>query len=136
MTTGRTYSPTLRSGRLSLSKVFDPPSGTAVVGRPLANFTFALNYIVSGLEPWSYHVFNILVHMLAACFLFGMAKRLFSTQALSRFNTHATSLALVVASLWALHPIRTMAVTYVSQLLESLMALFFSQGIWTRLRKA
>jgi len=43
-----------------------------VSGRPLANLTLAVNYALSGTHTWSYHAFNLLVHMLAALTLFGV----------------------------------------------------------------
>ena len=38
--------------------------------RPVVVTSYALNYAVSGLEPWSYHAFNLLVHLLSALLVF------------------------------------------------------------------
>jgi len=56
-------------------RTLSPPPEMTVSGRPLANLTLAVNYAVSGTKPWSYHVFNLLVHMLAALTLFGVVRR-------------------------------------------------------------
>ena len=52
-----------------------PPAEMTVSGRPLANLTLAVNYALSGTHTWSYHAFNLLVHMLAALTLFGVVRR-------------------------------------------------------------
>ena len=52
-----------------------PPSDTTVTGRPLANFTLALNYALSGTRVWSYHALNLLIHCLAGLTLFGVVRR-------------------------------------------------------------
>src|SRR4051812_36122102 len=43
---------------------FSPPAGDGITvsGRPLLNFTFALNYALSGGAVWSYHAGNLLIH--------------------------------------------------------------------------
>ena len=56
-------------------EVFSPPGDLTVSGRPLANLTLAINYALSGTNTWSYHAFNLLVHMLAALTLFGVVRR-------------------------------------------------------------
>jgi len=105
---------------------FLPPSGTTVGGRPLANFTLAINYALSGSDPWSYHALNIFIHVLSAATLFGVVCRTLARPALKgRFARDAAALALAVAVLWSLHPLQTEAVTYVIQRVESLMGLFY-----------
>jgi tetratricopeptide (TPR) repeat protein len=38
--------------------------------RPVLQVTFALNYFISGLEPWSWRVFNLLVHLTTSVLVF------------------------------------------------------------------
>ena len=52
-----------------------PPGDLTVSGRPLANLTLAVNYAISGTRTWSYHAFNLLVHLLAALTLFAVVRR-------------------------------------------------------------
>jgi hypothetical protein len=54
---------------------FLPPPDLTVSGRPLANFTLAVNYALSGTNAWSYHVFNLFIHLLASLTLFGIVRR-------------------------------------------------------------
>src|SRR5262245_36118014 len=56
--------------------VFPPDTADpTVAGRPVANVSLAINYAISGLQTWSYHVFNLLVHIAAGLFLYGILRR-------------------------------------------------------------
>ncbi len=117
--------PTIR--RLSqLSEVFAPPGGGLTVsGRPLLNFSLAVNYAISGEAVWSYHAVNLAIHFLAACVLCGVVRRSLMCPGLRvRFGADANWLAAAIAGLWLLHPLQTESVTYVSQRAESLAGLF------------
>lgn len=107
-------------------EVFSPPAGAGVGGRPLANFTYALNYALGGNDVTGFHVGNVLLHALAALALFGLVRRTLLNPLLrERFGAAATWLALGVAGLWALHPLQTTAVNYLSQRTEVLMGLCY-----------
>ncbi|HVT72623.1 MAG TPA: tetratricopeptide repeat protein [Lacunisphaera sp.] len=96
-----------------------------VSGRPLANWTLALNYAAGGTAPGGYHLFNLVVHVSAAFALFGVLRRTLRQPPLrARFGPAADYLALVIAGLWLLHPLQTEAVTYIIQRVESLMGLW------------
>lgn len=119
------------SGPLSPPKDF----GVTVSGRPVLNLSLALNYAISGMEPWSYHGFNVIVHALAALVLFGVVRRTLRKPVLAeKFGEHAEWTAGVVALLWALHPLQTESVTYVIQRAESLMGLFFLLTLYAFIR--
>lgn len=101
-----------------------PPGGATVAGRPLINFTFALNYAIGGRNYWSYHLGNILIHVLAALTLMGIVRRTLMTRPLQdRFADSADNLAFASAAVWALHPLQTESVTYLAQRAESLASL-------------
>lgn len=98
--------------------------------RPVASLSFALNYAVGGLDPIGYHVVNFIIHLLAGMTLFAILRRVFSmlrsdqTPDPALQAASASSLALVIALFWLLHPLQTQAVTYIVQRTESLAALF------------
>jgi len=75
--------------------------------RPLVTASLALNYLASGLQPWSYHVFNIAVHLGVTAVIFYLT--LFLAGQPGR-GAYAATLA---AGLFALHPAHTNAVTYI-----------------------
>jgi tetratricopeptide (TPR) repeat protein len=114
-----TDNPTIKQ----FGSAFSPPPEGTMVGRPLLNLTFALNYALSGMDVWSYHAGNLLIHALAGLTLFGIVRR--TLKCGRGEGTPPTVLALAVAVIWVVHPLQTEAVTYVSQRAESLMGLFY-----------
>ncbi len=52
-----------------------PGNGAAVQRRPVVNVSLAINYAISGVNPWSYHAFNLLSHVLAALLLLAVVRR-------------------------------------------------------------
>src|SRR5213075_1422656 len=50
-----------------LGTVLSPRLEKTTAGRPLLNLSFAVNYAWSGLDKWSYHLVNLLIHAAAAC---------------------------------------------------------------------
>ncbi len=119
--------------------VLSPPHehGQTVGGRPLVNVSFALNYAIGGLEVRGYHIANVLIHLAAALLLFGIIRRTLRTRPLDgRFGAAATPLAVLVSTLWLVHPLQTESVTYIVQRAESLMGLCFLGALYTFIRAA
>lgn len=118
-----------------LWNTLQPPEGTAGTGRPIVCLTLALNYAVSGLDPWSYHLANLAIHVCAALVLFGIVRRTLQGPRLrDRFGAHANGLAAAVAVCWALHPLQTESVTYIIERTESLMGLFLLLSLYCLVR--
>ncbi len=105
--------------------------------RPLVQFSFALNYALSGLKPWSYHAFNLLIHLIAGLLLMGILRRTFRMPSLAgRYVKQADGLAFSTALLWLLHPIQTQSVTYIVQRAESMMGLFYFLTLYAVIRSS
>jgi hypothetical protein len=128
-----------------LGSALIPPADSTAGGRPVLNLTFALNYAFGGMNVRGYHVFNVLIHILAGLTLFGVVRRtLASRLAAQRFQTsdlksgmpEPTWLALAIAVIWVVHPVQTEAVTYISQRAESLMGLFYLLTLYCFIRGA
>ena len=119
-----------------------PPVDSAVGGRPVANFSLAVNHALSGTHAWSYHAVNLLIHLLAGLTLFGIVRRTVSGNPSLIVKksvspaTGPTAFAFGTALLWILHPLQTEAVTYVAQRVESLMGLFFLLTLYCFMRGA
>jgi tetratricopeptide (TPR) repeat protein len=129
-----------------------PAAGATVDGRPVLNFTFALNHAAGGLDPRGYRLVNLLIHTLSALTLFGLVRwtlrrspapsgpdrpipklgRAGGDAAVPSFN--ADLFALAAALLWLLHPLQTAAVTAVVQRAESLMGLFYLLTLYAFVR--
>jgi tetratricopeptide (TPR) repeat protein len=108
----------------SLSLLRSAWGESALLGRPLAALTFAINYAVDGLDVRGYHVGNILVHLLCGLALFGVIRRVH----------HSVIFAFACASIWLLHPLNNEVVNYISQRTESMMALFYFSTIYASVR--
>jgi len=119
----------------SIATARSQPPNTPLAGRPVAGLTFALNFAASDLDPAAYRATNIAIHVACALLLFGGIRRTLSLPALSpSFGESANELAAAAAILWAVHPLTTDAVTYITQRTESLMALCYLLTLYAALR--
>ncbi len=120
----------------SIRSIF-PLSQHLSTRRPLVSLSLAINYAAGKLNPWGYHAFNLVVHLLAALTLFGVVRRtLLSPRLATRFRDNATALALAAAAIWAAHPLTTQSVTYVIQRGESMMGLFYLLTLYCTIRSS
>ncbi len=140
-----------------LSVPLNPPETVPLVsGRPVLNFSLALNYALSGTSPWSYHVVNLLIHVAAGLALFGSVRRVLPRVSGGRgfaappvvgkgpdrvvppyhLKVFATPVACAVALLWTWHPLQTQAVTHIAGRAESLMGLFYLLAVYGFVRMA
>lgn len=117
---------------------FGAPTEVTTAGRPVAAFSFAASYaLAGGYDTWWYHATNVAIHAAAALALFGIVRRTLLTPPLGdRFGPSSTTLAFLVALLWAVHPLQTQAVTYLVQRVESLMGLFLLLTLYCSIRAA
>ncbi len=149
--------PTIRT-LWPISTPLSPPTASTVAGRPIANFSFAVNYALAPADArkvfdpggskappgtaalflrniWGYHLLNLLIHLASGLVLFGVVRRTLLTGRLrSRFGSSATWLGFAVAVVWLVHPLQTSAVTYVVQRVESLMGLFYMLTLYCAIR--
>lgn len=103
--------------------------------RPFPYLTFALNYAVDGLNPRFYHLVNLLIHIGCSLFAFDIARwTLASPRLADTFRSSATAIAWCAVLLWSVHPLQTMAITYVYQRMESLMVLCYLATWWSFLQ--
>lgn len=118
-----------------LSIPLSPPHDTPVAGRPLVNASFALNYALGGLHVEGYHLVNIAIHLSAALLLFGIVRRTLALPKLApRWGGASNEMAFACASIWALHPLQTEAVSYLTERTESLMGLFYFVTMYSSIR--
>ena len=98
--------------------------------RPLARLTFALNWYFGGKDTWGYHLVNISIHALCACFLFLTVRALHSTPRGGSGRANPYAVSLIAALLWAANPVQTQAVTYIVQRMAALAGLFYIVGLY------
>src|SRR5688572_22539667 len=119
----------------SLSDAWSQPRNTPLAGRPVAGFTFALNFAANETDAAAYRATNIVIHIACALVLFGLVRRTLSLPRVQpRIGGTASDLAFAVALLWAVHPLTTDAVTYVTQRTESLMGLCYLLTLYASIR--
>lgn len=82
--------------------------------RPVLMAAFALDYKSWGLEPFGYHLTNVLIHLVNAVLVFNIILLVFRRK----------SLAFLTAVFFVLHPVQTEAVTYISGRADPLSAFF------------
>jgi hypothetical protein len=118
-----------------VSTPLSPPRDTPVAGRPLVNFSFAINYAIHGTDVVGYHLVNIAIHLLAAVTLFGVVRRTLNLSGpASLFGGTPTNLAWASALIWMLHPLQTEPVNYLSERTESMMGLFYLLTLYCGIR--
>ena len=82
--------------------------------RPVLMAAFALDYKNWGLEPFGYHLTNVLIHLANAVLIFNIIMLIFGRR----------PLAFLTAVFFILHPVQTEAVAYISGRADPLAAFF------------
>jgi tetratricopeptide (TPR) repeat protein len=103
----------------------DPANFALLPGpRPVGYLSFALNYRLGGLNPFGYHLVNLLIHAVNGFLVYFLVRLLIQAgtggEAPSRDRV-----AIAVSLLFVAHPVQTEAVTYIVQRFASLAALFY-----------
>lgn len=104
--------------------------------RFLAYYSFAVNYALGGTDVFGYHLFNFLIHLASACFVFLLIRILFRTPNLREhpFRDHAGVIAGAAGLIFLCHPAQTQAVTYIVQRMASMAACFYILGVYCYVR--
>jgi len=92
--------------------------------RPLVLVSYAFNHALSEYRTWSYHGFNILLHILNSSLVF----------ALIRVTGGRPVVAFLGGLVFGLHPLNSEAVNYISSRSETLCAFFFAFSFYSFLR--
>ena len=99
--------------------------------RQFSLLAFALNYQWAQENPFGYHLFNVLIHILTVILVFFTAY-LTIKNVTDWEKKGASIIAAITASLFGLHPVQTETVTYISGIPGGLAALFFFFSLTTR----
>jgi protein O-mannosyl-transferase len=82
---------------------------------PLTQWSFMFDHGIYGLNPWGYHLTNVLLHAANSVLLFLVLRRM----------TGTVWRSLMVACLFGLHPLRVESVAWISERKDVLSGLFF-----------
>lgn len=91
--------------------------GAGIAGgffRPVQNVLYFFVRLAGGQNPFGFHALNVLLHAVNACLAYALSRRL-------GFSPVPAFLALL---LWAVHPLHTEAITYISGTADPLFAMF------------
>jgi protein O-mannosyl-transferase len=105
--------------------------------QPLSWVTFALDYLLWGLDPFGYHLTNLILHSANAVLFYFVGRRLLSA-AFSlperRPGWPLDVAAAVAAFLFAVHPLRAESVAWTTQRRDVLSGFFYLATIYGYLR--
>jgi len=119
----------------NIENLSDPKNFSGILSgqRFITDVTFAVNYYYDRLNPRGYHLVSIALHYFTACLVFVLARRL------GAFDTglsegRARLFAFLASAVFALHPVNTAAVSYISQRAEILSTFFFLLALYVFLK--
>jgi len=96
------------------------------IDRRIGYMSFALNYYFGRLNPFGYHLVNIIIHILNGLILFLLSHKILTLPLdEGEGKENALKIAFLGSLFWLVHPIQTQAVSYIVQRLTSLSSLFF-----------
>ena len=107
----------------SIPKYFTADEGFhKVIGkyyRPIVSSTYAIDYALWKLDPYGFHITNVIIHIIACLFLFALLYEIFKE---SKYGLIAS---LAGTLIFLAHPIHTEAVSWVSGRTDSMVTVFF-----------
>lgn len=109
-------------------------------GRPIASLSFAINYLISGLNPYGMKLTNLAIHLLNGLLTFLLARALLCSaededsegnlpNSMRAISLRTNRIAILIAASWLILPINLTAVLYIVQRMESLANLFVLLGL-------
>lgn len=107
---------------------------------PLAWMTLGLNWLAGGLDPWGYHLGNVLLHAANAGLFFLVARRLLVAGLGERLPASAADPpgvmagAALAALVFAAHPLRVESVAWATERRDVLSAFFYLLAVLAYLR--
>jgi protein O-mannosyl-transferase len=96
--------------------------------RPLASLSFAVNYLITGLDPHWMKLTNLFLHLLNGWLVYLLARALLRADPTDRYPA-AHIIASLIAASWLLLPINLTGVLYVVQRMESMANVFVLLGL-------
>ncbi len=118
--------------------------------RMLGVYSFGLNYLINGLNPMGYHIFNVIVHFIATGLVWGLSNLLFKIVGWMPFRLIVGSypkkkakevfayklegasreIPYLIALLFLAHPCQTQAVSYITQRFESIATVLYLATVY------
>ena len=87
--------------------------------QPVANLSYAIEYYFFGLNPFVFHLTNLLIHLINVFLVFYFIKLI----------SKKSNVALLTAALFAIHPLRVESVVWATERKDVLYAFFFLMAL-------
>jgi len=106
---------------------------------PLTRLTWSANYALGSMDPWGYHLVNLMLHAANATILYFVARRLLAAatgDGVPRaLPDHEIAVGAATAALvFGLHPLRVEPVAWITARADLLCATFVLLAVWAYLR--
>ena len=106
---------------------------------PLTRLSWSLNYALGGLNPWGYHLVNVLLHGGNALAFYAVTRRLLAAAVAgggqeARTRIDLSVAAAVAALVFSLHPLRAEPVAWITGRADVLCGAFVLVATWLYLR--
>ena len=106
---------------------------------PLTRLSWSLNWALGGMDPWGYHLANVLLHAANAVLFYFMARRLLAAALADgaqagRRGADLCAAAAVAALVFGVHPLRVEPVAWITGRADVLCAFFVLLTTWAYLR--
>jgi hypothetical protein len=95
--------------------------------RPFLMFSFWVNSQMAGTEPFTYHLWNVLAHLVNSLLVFFIARKILEMARVE--GRRREWLAAFAGAVFLLHPVQTESVAYVASRSENLSALFYYAAV-------
>lgn len=113
----------------------NPPDTSPSNGRPLVNLAMAVNYHFGGLDPFGYRIVHMVIHLLSTILLWAIVARTLRLDYFQgRFDRVAQPLSFAAAFVWAMHPLHTETLVYVTQRTELMMGFCYLATLYAAMR--
>jgi Flp pilus assembly protein TadD len=106
---------------------------------PLTWLSFGINYTLGGMNPWGYHLGNLILHASNATLVYAIGRRLLAAAGGGDSPSgHATGPIVVAAAfaalVWGVHPLRVESVAWITERRDVLCGLFFLSAVLAYLK--
>ena len=101
--------------------------------QPLSWLSLSADWLIWGLNPFGYHLANVILHSISAALLYKTAFMLFSRENIEK--KYITAGAAAAALFFALHPLRAESVSWITERRDVLSAVLFFLALFMYVRK-
>jgi len=125
----------LKAGHFSIEDLWQASlsSNSGPLRRPVAMFSFAINHVLTGMDPYWMKFTNLGIHIFNGFLLFLVLQQLFSSLYKNN-DKYASMVPPLITIIWLVHPINVTVVSYIVQRMTSLSATFVLLALYCYLK--